>query len=349
MIKIFNAYLIKRSFYFSFFILITFGILDSIFIFISELENISNKYNVLNIFKYVSNSMPHRLIDFIDGACLLGVMISLGISHQEGNLNVLRSSGKSPLSIIFISSIGALILTILLVILDEAWFQKIYLTSKVNKSILIERNIPSNEINWIKYNDSFLSFEDVIEDELYKVRFIKTKNKQIEHYIKSDTATINNDKIFFGVNSQIKIFNGNEKSIEPEIFEIPIQSKISFKNIDHISLRDLQKYRILLSNSSIKKDILYKRHLDKAFYKKVLLPFSILILVIYFGSLIFTSLRDSTLGGRIVVAVIGAFIYKLVQDLSVGAFISYGLPVLIGVLIPLIILITLSIFSYKKI
>ncbi len=80
MIKIFNIYLIKRSFYFSFFILIIFGILDSIFIFISELENISNKYNVLNIFKHVLNSMPHRLIDFIDGACLLGVMISLGVS-----------------------------------------------------------------------------------------------------------------------------------------------------------------------------------------------------------------------------------------------------------------------------
>ena len=73
------------------------------------------------------------------------------------------------------------------------------------------------------------------------------------------------------------------------------------------------------------------------------------MLVIYFGSLIFTSLRDSTLGGRIVVDVIGAFIYKLIQDLSIGVFISYGLPVLIGVLIPSIILIAFSIFSYKKI
>ena len=109
------------------------------------------------------------------------------------------------------------------------------------------------------------------------------------------------------------------------------------------------KIMLPVSSSSLKKDVLYKKHLDKAFYKKVLLPFSILVLVIYFGSLIFTSLRDSTLGGRIVVAVIGAFIYKLIQDLSIGVFISYGLPVLIGVLIPSIILIAFSIFSYKKI
>ena len=65
-------------------------------------------------------------------------------------------------------------------------------------------------------------------------------------------------------------------------FEIPIQSKISFKSIDHVKLRDIQGYRKVFSNSSLKKDILYKKHLDKAFYKKVLLPFSILVLVIYF-------------------------------------------------------------------
>ena len=47
--RIFNSYLIKRSFYFSFFILIIFGILDSVFIFISELENISIQYNIFKI------------------------------------------------------------------------------------------------------------------------------------------------------------------------------------------------------------------------------------------------------------------------------------------------------------
>ena len=37
--------------------------------------------------------MPHNLLDFLEGACLLGVMIALGLSHQEGNLNVLRTAG----------------------------------------------------------------------------------------------------------------------------------------------------------------------------------------------------------------------------------------------------------------
>ncbi len=347
--RIFNSYLIRRSFYFSFFILIIFGILDSIFIFISELENISVQYSILKIAQYVFSSMPHRLIDFLDGACLLGVMISLGISHQEGNLNVLRSSGQSPLKIVIITSMGAFILSLSLVFLDEIGFQKLYLNAEANKSISIEIDTPSKEINWIKYNESFLSYEDIVEDKLYKVRFIKTANKKIEHYVKSDIAIFSMDQIYFDKNTQIKSFNDNKAFSNYETFVIPIQSRISFRNIDHLSLRDKQKFRVMFSDSSLKKDILFKRHLDKALYKKILLPFSILILIIYFGSLIFTSLRDSTLGGRIVFAVIGAFIYNLVQDLSIGIFISYGLPVLIGVIIPSIILVVLSIFSYKKI
>lgn len=347
--KIFNSYLIKRSFYFSFLMLIIFGILDSIFIFISELENISIQYNILKIAQFVFGSMPHRLIDFLDGACLLGVMISLGISHQEGNLNVLRSSGQSPLKIVIITSMGAFILSLSLVFLDEIGFHKLYLNAKANKSTYAEINKSSKEINWIKYNESFLSYEDIIEDKLYKVRFVKTSNKKIEYYIKSDIASFNTDQIFFDENMQIKNFKDNKPISNYETFVIPIQSRISFRNIDHLSLQDTQKFRIMFSNSSLKEDILFKRHLDKAFYKKILLPFSIFILIVYFGSLIFTSLRESTLGGRIVVAVIGAFVYNLAQDLSIGIFISYGLPVLIGIIIPSIILVVLSIFSYKRI
>jgi hypothetical protein len=63
MIKIFNKYLINRSFYFSLSILLIFGLLDSIFIFISELEKNSSDYTFLNILKYVIFSMPHNLLD----------------------------------------------------------------------------------------------------------------------------------------------------------------------------------------------------------------------------------------------------------------------------------------------
>ena len=70
MMKIFCIYLIKRSFYFSLLILAAFGLLDSIFMFLSELENLSEKYAFLLGYNYQSSQ-------WYEGACLLGVMIAL--------------------------------------------------------------------------------------------------------------------------------------------------------------------------------------------------------------------------------------------------------------------------------
>ena len=90
-------------------------------------------YTLITMF----SSMPHRLLDFVEGACLLGVMISLGISHQEGNLNVLRSAGFSPFKIISISSLGALLLVVPLIVLDDLALRKTYLDAQINKNILL--------------------------------------------------------------------------------------------------------------------------------------------------------------------------------------------------------------------
>ena len=184
---------------------------------------------------------------------------------------------------------------------------------------------------------------------MFKVRLIQTKDNQIVYSATSNTAKTSGDKIFLNEDATYKIFTDDFVQNNEVNFKIPRQSKITLKNINHLSLKNINIYRQLFTESTLKEDVLFKAHLDKALFTSIFKPISIMVLILFFGSLIFTSLRDSNVGERIVISVLGAFIYKIFQDLSTGIFISYGFPVLIGVLIPSIFIIFLSFKSYRNI
>ena len=333
--KLFNFYLMKRAFVFSFFILAVFGLIDLLFNFMSELENITERYLFLSILDYVLRSMPHRMTNFLEGACLLGTMLSLGLSHQEGNLNVLRSAGYSPIKIISITALGSIVLVFSLLMLDELAFKKMHSNAQINKYLLSDKKI-DQDTKWVRSGNSYLGYSDISGKRIINPKLIILDNQKNITVLKSDIAKIDKDSLVFNKNEVID-------------FILPIQSRISFKNISYQKLSKIYEYRSYFKNTDEESEMRYKLHLDKFFYKTLFLPFSIFILILFFGSFIFTSLRESNLGIRITISVLGAFLYKLSQDLSIGIFISYNLSVLIGVVLPAIFLLLFSIKTYRDI
>ena len=97
------------------------------------------------------------LLNFLKVLALLGFMVALGISHQEGNLNVLRSNGLSPIKIILISSLGSMIVVLSILAMDEIAFREMHINSKVEKDSLLARLLKSkSKFQWIKQNDYLL-------------------------------------------------------------------------------------------------------------------------------------------------------------------------------------------------
>ena len=350
LMKIFNKYLIKRSFFISFFIFIIFALLDLVFNFISELENLSDTYTFISALKYVFLSMPHSAMNFLEGACLLGIMISLGISHQEGNLNVLRSSGKSPIQIILISSIGPMFLVFSFLLIDELAFREIHLNSQIEKSLKLNSSQEvSSNIQWVKDENSLISYTNITNETIFNVKFVKLASNKVLYFKTASSAKISKNRIIFDDSLLFHSFNGQGNTGAFEDFLFLLVARVSFNDIENLSIGDVRKYRLLLRGNLVKEDQLFRMHLDKSFYKRIFYPFSILAIIIFFGSFIFSSLRDSSPASRIVLAVVGGFVYKVIQDFSISFFISFSYPIFIGVIAPAILLLVASSYSYKKI
>lgn len=348
--KIFNKYLIKRSFLISLFIFVIFALLDLVFNFISELENISTDYTFFSALKFVFISMPHNASGFLEGACLLGVMISLGISHEEGNLNVLRSSGQSPIKIILTSSLGTMLLVLSFIAIDETYFRNVHLNAEVERSLKLNKQKQVTSDNqWVKGDESILSYSNIINDTIFNIKFIKLESNKALYFKTADSAKIYLEEIIFDDTLKSHSFNSEQNNELKEKFIFPLVARIPFKNIESLSIYEIRKYQEILLESSLSEDILFRSHLNKSYFKRVFYPFSILAVIIFFGSFIFGSLRDSSPASRVVIAVVGGFSYKVIQDFSISFFISFGYPVFIGVVMPAIVLLMASLFLYKRI
>ena len=233
---------------------------------------------------------------------------------------------------------------------NELAFRDIHINAEVEKNLIIN-NQSNTERNkeWIKDKNSFINFSDKVGNTIYNVKFLKSDYDEGLYYKTSESANIQEDTIVFDNTMTSHSFNNKDELSYSEPFNFPLGASIPLKDIEKLQFSELIFNKNLLKGSSVNKDILFKSHIEKSFYKKIFLPLSILSLIIFFGSFIFGSLREASPASRIVLSVIGAFIYKVFQDFSISLAISINYSVLAGVVVPALILLITSFYLYKKI
>jgi len=194
---IYARYLIQRTFSISAFVLLVFILLDAIFLIIAEIEDISILYNMRELLFYVFGVIPHRALIYVEGSCLLGLLISLSISKQEGNLDVLRSAGLSPIKISAIASIGAVAMMLIFIIADENYFKDLSMDSEIRKNQTTSSisNNKSLSSKWIEDSGTFLQYYLKSDNRLYDVSLIKVINNEVIFSATSNEALIEKNYI----------------------------------------------------------------------------------------------------------------------------------------------------------
>ena len=345
---IFSRYLIQRTFIISCMVLLIFIVLDCIFLVIAEVEDISSAYNFSHLLNYVFGTLPHRALTYLEGSCLLGLLISMSISQQEGNLGIMRSGGFSPLRISIVSSIGAIGMILIFLVSDELFFKDMSMKAEVQKNLITSssQNKTNVSANWIEDDGTYLQYFIKDSETLYDISIVKIKNDKVLYSTSSNKAYILENSIKLSEPFIFKNFENSEVSYQEIPFQFPKVLQLSSPNIKNIKLTDqLDIFRKL---NTVKVSA-FKSDLEKNIYKTLLLPISALAIMLLAGSLMFGSLRESAMGTKIIFGVIGGFIYGVIQDLTVSIFITYSLNILVSIILPILFVLGSCIFFYRKI
>jgi lipopolysaccharide export system permease protein len=332
MIKnIFNTYskhLIIRSFVISALVWIVMLFLDFAVTLVLELENLSDDKNFLTIFNLVLYEQLHKGIQYLESSMLIGTLIALSIFNQQGNLVFLRSAGFSPLKIVLVSGLGPLILSLVLIFLDETLFMDLAKKTKVHN----QPNQSAEVIQWEIAEKHLIGLRRLNDSEAEAIRIIEFNDQQkIVSFTSFKGGKLGDGKL------QIA------DSLAHKTFDFPASFLLSNSVLEKFSLSSLLE---LKSTYKLENDL---QKIDSLIYSRALLPISIIAIIFLAGSLMFDNMRSAGVGRQIIIGISLGLIYDLIKDLSIASFLTYQWPILIAHLLPIIILIGAGAYKFQRI
>ena len=314
--------------------------LDFSISFVTELENLSSANSFISILFATLIEQPHKGLQYLESSMLIGALIALTIFNQQGNLVFLRSLGLSPSKIILITGIGPLLLSLLLVTLDEFIFVEMSDEYKIAQTIAIDENYSDQGTHsWQLTDQSLIGVQALGPNKISDIQVIQfNETGEVSRAQKFNSGVLQDN--------QLSIINPRDPSLQPEIFTFLLQPSFDQKTLERSSLRSLitlqKKYSSLVSQRDL-------RLIKSAIYSKIFLPIFVIGIIYFAGSLMFGLVRSGGIGRQIVFGIFFGLIFDLTKDLFVASFLTYQWPILIAYLIPILCLITAGWVGYRRI
>lgn len=315
-------------------------LLQLVFTYLAELQDISDTYTLSQALAYVLYRSPYFLVQFTPTGVLLGAVVGLGILASNSEMTAMRASGVSIAKIISWVMLPAFLFVFLSIAVNEWVLPK---SSEQARQI----RTPNDEMLAIRGYWTVIDTEDErrivsigeadASGTLKDVRQFSTKNGILNTALSAQTGRYAQDYVWqLDEVHQVKLGNQAQTHTQDDVLlTLPIaQSSVHLltKDADELSISQLIAHRQLMKHQHSRS----KRH-ELALYQKSLSPFSVLSLLLIACSFVFGSLRSQSLGFRVVVALLAGLLFSYAQDLAGFISLATNTSPLIMVLLPIIL------------
>ncbi|MCL1624102.1 LPS export ABC transporter permease LptG [Moraxella sp. Tifton1] len=323
-------------------------LLQMVFAYLSELENIKESYTLVDALKFIAYRSPYFLVQFIPTGALLGTVIGLGLLANNSELVSMQASGVSKSGIIGWAMMPASLFVAISLITSQFVLpitnqkadavsvgKPIDRLASVNGYWSVSEHDGVQDIIYISYADSEGGLGEVKSYTLHEGSLIAAMRAGSGSHTnaKNDTRytwQLNDvNAIDVGVKG---VSQNRERTTTLTLPIAPSDVHLLTRKPDDMSLTDLYAHRQLMRHQGVPS----LRH-ELIFWQKLLSPFAVLSLVLVASSFVFGSLRSQGLGLRIVLALLTGLLFSYLTDLMGFIALAAKLSPFMMSLLPIVI------------
>lgn len=301
---------------------------------------------------YVLLSLPREVELFLPMATLLGGLIGMGLLAQSSELIVMQASGMSKAKITA-SAMKSVVLVILAVMALAEWVtpQSEAKAKQIRTEALSGGSLlSSNSLTWAKDGDNFVSIGDVLDQNTLQDVSVYEFNDtlKLSRVTSAKTAKFNSPTWQLSDVKQVLI---NEQGIQSsQINERQWETSITPDKLgivavkpEALSIGGIYEYIDYLQNNGQDSS-----RYELAFWRKILQPVSVAVMLLLALSFIFGPLRSVTMGARTGMGVLAGIGFFVSSEIFGQVALVFQLPPVLGAVVPSVLFALIAAVLLKR-
>lgn len=311
------------------------------------------EYGILQAIIYVCLKLPQNLYLIFPLAGLIGSLLGLGILANNSELTIMRASGMSSWKITGSVMLAAIVMMVAVTIIGE-WIAPLsdhYAELRKSAEQSGGQVLMTRQGVWLREGNNFIHIAQILpgdrlsgisryefndKHQLIRASQAKTAYYKQKYWVVNDVATSVLTKT--QVTNQFAPQQHWQLSLRPELLNV---TNIKPKEMNLLRLYEYMAYR--------HKNGLHPNQYNLAFWQRVYRPLSILVMMFLAIPFIFGSLRNATMGLRILTGIMVGFSFYILEQLGASLSLLYQLPLGIVTLTPTIIFILPAVWLLRRV
>ena len=335
-------------------VLTIFIVLYELFEFAGETSQIGRAdYTIWSALQYSLLRLPQHIYELFPLSMLLGSMLGLGWLANHNELVIIRMAGVSLLRIVGSIMKTAIMLMLIAMVIGEGIAPPLqqYASEQRIKALHGQINMNTDYGLWARDGDTYINVNRIDNDgQLLGITLYQfSENNFIERQIHARKAVYDGKQWL--LKSVKETIHKNNSFVVKRKKEMKWKTLLDLDMVKIVAVRPellsiwkLDGYIDYLKNN----DLEYAKY-ELVYWTKLFGPLTILAMVLLSIPFVFGSVRHVAIGKQILLGFLVGIAFYIVSRLTGQMGLVYGVPAIVSALFPNLLVITLAVWSYRKI